>query len=332
MKRWNNPDILILGSSFLNYPHDLGCLKKLEETNYLSGIKVIGATGSGIILGILMATGMKLDNIIRSLKGEEGQEDEVVIEGLGDKLDKMLTSGSDTIEEATDDLVDTMAEYLKDLYGMIPTLNMFFLFTGIDMLFSVYNVTEGKVEQLSRLNNPSFLVTDVIMASLSNLKAQHVEIGENEFSDPSLACPLIKSFKGKKVISVITVPSVQEDIVSKLSPDMSASTLFDILCMCSSLILTSSRRIARIEGYDYLYLRSVYEKNNLVPKELKEIMEMKGYEQMEKMLEPPVQIPRLHVSHNGLHDMMIEGFSGIIDRFHEDYTDLSDKWPHALHS
>lgn len=319
MGRWNNPDVLILGSSYLNYAYDLGCLKKFEEDGLLRKIKVIGATGSGIIIGILLATGMDIEKISTLLRDES-------VDGFGRILDSMLIAGPDEIDEASENLVSLITDYLIDLYGMIPTLQMFFLFTGIDMLFSVYNVTEGKVEQLSRLNKPSFLVTDVIMASLSNLRTQHVEIDEKEYSDPSLASPIIRSFKGRNVISVITVPSIQEDIGNKLTSDMSPTMIFDILCMCSSVLLSNSKKIARIEGYDYIYLRTIYQKGNCIQKELKEIMESKGYEQASKITEPPVTQPTLRVSHNGIHDMMTEGFNTIIDRFHEDYTDLSDKW------
>jgi predicted acylesterase/phospholipase RssA len=156
--RWY-PDVLVLGPGGIKGFLELGALIKLTSVNYLERVHTYIGCSVGALISLLLICGYT--------------PLEILSDAINENIFKDITNLSitDVFKDAgmisNEQIRKKLTARLEHKFGFVPTLSKLYLATGLSLITVTLNLTEGKVEYLSKESKPDLSSIDAVLFSIN---------------------------------------------------------------------------------------------------------------------------------------------------------------------
>lgn len=153
------PNILVIGPGGMKGFKYLGALWAIESAGLISEITTLVGVSVGAIIGMLWLAGYKIPEIFR-IAANSG-----IFHGINSIDIKQVITGFGAI--SNDNIKDMLSEKMTDKYGFVPTLQHFYMLTGIKYEVVVTNLDKVEANYINYETDPDMSVVDVSMMTMN---------------------------------------------------------------------------------------------------------------------------------------------------------------------
>lgn len=184
------PETLIFAAGGTRHLLSLGFLVRLEDEGILRGVNSICCCSTGAIIGLLIACGYTIREIITVFVEME------FIKSITDFDVRMMISSSNLDYDET--LVNTLTELVMIKFGYVPSLQELYFATGISLSIVAFDYNTKKTKILDKDEESSLSIVDAVIYScaLPKMYHKHLYKGMN-LTEGSLASAYPLSFVDK---------------------------------------------------------------------------------------------------------------------------------------
>ena len=153
------PDVVVIGPGGVKGYLELGALYKLEKEHFYDNTLKFTGVSAGAGIALLIVAGYTVNETIRTVWDVNLLSDitDLSIEQIRDRGG--LFSGN-SIEQL-------LTSKVKQKFGMIPTLQQLYMFTGKTLQTVTYNADEQRTEYLDKDTEPQLSCVQAVMMSLA---------------------------------------------------------------------------------------------------------------------------------------------------------------------
>lgn len=242
----HKPDILFLNTRGEDAFVELGALVSLQTEGYLDKLHTYISVSSGSIIALLLVCGFLAKEIVTIAAETNIMSDNIDI-FLGETLKYQLR------------------ELVHSKYGYVPSLQEFYILTGIEFIPVTYNLSRRMVEHLSYKSEPHISVIDAVMLSTNSPSFSRRVLYNNCFYiDAFLHYPLPDN-KGGEVLSLITRRKRRKEISTarQYNEEIENSLLSakieetPLNCTCLLLSVSPTEKETTVEEKALMVMRGV---------------------------------------------------------------------------